>query len=327
MSVSEELGARVLTLVVENLDYFRPRPPHLAWAMMQYELVCRADAKRQNPVDAVLDVKHKLLSSDGHLLYDAWCASVIELGSGDTNPNLPLESQPNKTFDEWVGCLRNPQYRFRDLYPDDFSVRNELFCGTNHEWNADGFIIEHGPSGIDSVIFAGYSRCEEDVDPILRERILDITADPRIASRVQAMRQGDSEIADRIYAGWSWAEARNPAIRSDKESDAAFRQSTVRLLASLQSSEFRDPNREWLIKDLRQQLEPDVVSTPQLPPAYSDLFPSSNLVTMPSHAHPSYVTVGIEIAQVILADTRTSAESKRHAQAFLDARSSRQGQK
>src|SRR5690606_27702379 len=48
----------------------------------------------------------------------------------------------NKTMDEWVDVLTDPQYQYSSLYPLRKSVLNNLLCtiGTGYSINKDGFI-------------------------------------------------------------------------------------------------------------------------------------------------------------------------------------------
>ena len=102
-----------------------------------------------------------------NLIYDAWGMHVHNMEEqkegADFNEfeNLILNGKPiskfekklrkpNKTFDEWVNVLTNPEYRYSSLYPDRKSVLNHLLCviGNGYGISKDGFIISEA-SGAD----------------------------------------------------------------------------------------------------------------------------------------------------------------------------------
>ena len=51
-------------------------------------------------------------------------------------------SKPDKTFDDWVDCLNNKEFKYHILYPNRKSVANNLLCttGTDYEYK-NGYII------------------------------------------------------------------------------------------------------------------------------------------------------------------------------------------
>ncbi|MBI4257470.1 MAG: hypothetical protein HY619_00810 [Thaumarchaeota archaeon] len=91
-----QLRDEIITTVVHDFDYYRAHPQHLAWAMMNFELVHRVgrimfDDCHDNPKDGVMDAQLPT-ESDANLLYDAWAVTVSNYDEfPDTNPQLPLE--------------------------------------------------------------------------------------------------------------------------------------------------------------------------------------------------------------------------------------------
>jgi hypothetical protein len=78
-------------------------------------------------------------------------------------------------MDEWISYKRDPNYEYAGLYPSNDSVINQVLAvgGTGYGWNEDGFISKFSMSGIDSVVFAGYTRARIRGD--LRSAILKLS--------------------------------------------------------------------------------------------------------------------------------------------------------
>jgi hypothetical protein len=89
-------------------------------------------------------------------IYDAWGMHVDNgYGSGwvefmeimtNKHSTNSLESKllkSNKTFDEWVEILTDPEYKYSSIFPDRMSVANHLLCviGTGYGFRK-GFVIE-----------------------------------------------------------------------------------------------------------------------------------------------------------------------------------------
>jgi hypothetical protein len=95
-------------------------------------------------------------------IYDAWGMHVSNgygpgweefhqiMTSGKPLSELELkELKPNKTFDEWVEILTDPNYMYSSLYPDRRSVANHLLCVIGNGYGfKNGFIIKEA-SGAD----------------------------------------------------------------------------------------------------------------------------------------------------------------------------------
>ena len=65
-----------------------------------------------------------------------------------------LFSKKDKTLLEWIDLLMHPSYRFRSLYPDQFSVKDNLLCaiGTEYKWDTNGFIINDEHTDINQYV-------------------------------------------------------------------------------------------------------------------------------------------------------------------------------
>lgn len=188
---AEKLTDRILEVVINDWDYFKARPKHLAWAMMNFSLVHYAgrmiDSCSENPKYLVLNAGEKLSEEDSNLLYGAWGVTVSnQRAFPDTNPKLPLESKSNKTLDEWIELCTDRNYEFCSIFPDAHSVESHLMCcyGTGMGWNKEGFITYTGPSDVDESMFANYTRAEDEIRPDLKEQILKIRSNPLIIHHI-----------------------------------------------------------------------------------------------------------------------------------------------
>jgi hypothetical protein len=189
----DHLRDRILGLVTDNFNYFREQPKELAWAMMNLSLVSHDLKYILIEAGEALDKKRKQPNKwgykDSDLLYDAWRVTISnDAEFPDTDPALPLDSKPNKTLEEWVKLFTDRRYEYNDLFPNAFSVEDYLLCtiGTGYDWNSDGFIAKTGPSEVDEIIYAGYTRAEKEIRGDIRKEILRIRRNPLIAKHVRA---------------------------------------------------------------------------------------------------------------------------------------------
>jgi hypothetical protein len=95
-------------------------------------------------------------------IYDAWGMHVSNgygpgweefhqiMTSGKPLSEIELKLlKPNKTFDEWVEVLTDPNYRYSSIYPDRRSVANHLLCVIGNGYGfKNGFVINEA-SGAD----------------------------------------------------------------------------------------------------------------------------------------------------------------------------------
>lgn len=309
----EELRDNLLEIVVENFDYFRKNPSHLAWAMMNYEhlskvsyIVLKDEAK--TPKEGVEGLEKKLSKDDFALLTDAYSAVLPDPHFSDANIMLPLDSKPNKTFNEWVELLTDEKYRYSDLYPTKKHVKNNLLCviGTGYDWNKEGFITELGPMGTDMVIFAGYLGAEEKVAKEVRDKIVSIRRHPDINLNNLVERWFQAEIAlSYVDNGWHRASEARRIVNELNEKCAELSEEVGKKLKTEIARTFFEMEQKNAFRERKIR-------------TYYPLCEYSNLVTMPDNAHQSYVNAGIEVAKEILANKKEPYESREYARAFLD---------
>jgi hypothetical protein len=167
--------------VAKNMDYFREHPVHLAWVMMHYNAIW--DNGRiykqcdDNPKYPIIDLKTKfnLSEEDAGLIYDAWCATMSDMGGNfhDVGLHFDLLLKKHKTYDDWVAIKSNPQNEYSSLWPDQESIDRNLFLtgGCGMSWTPDGYIDYVGPSDVTASSFHGFSRAAPDVRSDIREKI------------------------------------------------------------------------------------------------------------------------------------------------------------
>lgn len=325
----EKIRDNIVDIIVENFDYFKKNPKHMAWAMMNFEIIQRVGRLKfnscyDNPKYVVLDASEKLSKKDGDVLYDAWGVTVSNdfYEFPDTNPNSYLENKKNKILDEWIQLLTNKAYRYHKLYQNEWRVKDNLLCtiGTGDSWNSEGYIAPTGPSGIDETIYAGYSRCEKEIDEKIKTKILKQTFNPEIGKEVQKYLKKVNRNMKSIYTTGESLER----IRWKKELDKKLGEMDKKLINEFKESKKKIKSKKTiksidkLIEDIQNKkdnaIEPFVIEKNK---THYPLSEYSNLVRMPKNAHESYVKAGIEIAKEILANPEEEKYSKKYARAFL----------
>lgn len=322
----EQLRNKVLDVVLENFDYFKENPRHLAWAMMNYELIHRVGRVNfhecdDNPKDLVIEYGEKLKNkNDSNLMYDAWGVTVSNFihEFEDTSPEIPLESKINKTLDEWVEVCMDKRFRFNEICPDRFSVEDHILCvsGNGYGWNKDGFACEDGPCGTDEDIFAGYTRAEKEVREDIRNNILELRDNLKIKEYTQALFKKAMENEKRIYNGEEWLDVmrgQNPL----KESNKKLQKTLNKLLEGGHSVLPQDLKKDLQryvdgLDDKRKELKREEERS------YYPIDEYSLMVTMPANVHPSYIEAGKRIAKEILEDPEQEKRSKTLARKFLE---------
>lgn len=125
------------------------------------------------------EISEKLFYNNQHqedVVYDSYCSicdfdrernTIITSESWqklkNKNPEKlsnfqKLKNKKNKTWNEWVVMLTDDNFRYKSVYPDEWSVRNHLLCciGNGYNWNKDGFICENMPNGTDKSDYQGW---------------------------------------------------------------------------------------------------------------------------------------------------------------------------
>lgn len=308
---------RLTAYVVKNFDYFREHPVHLAWAMMNYQLIHRigrryVDEYSANPKYLLIEQESVLSPDDANLLYDAWGITVSNYDLfPDSNPNLPLDAKQDKTLDEWVEVLTNPLYTFNDLYRNRWRVIDRILCvnGSGMIWNKDGFVCRSGPSDVDESIYYGYTRCEKDIDPEIYANVMKyrqmLVVNPKVGKKLEKYLALCLDNAKRIDAGEDYFEVLNPKLeKALKVVDPEF-----------------EAKMDALEAEREARLDKEI-----------HVYPISKgyclLDKMPNNAHPSYIKAGLEICEVILNGTAIFAGDwnlpeyrkgpEEVAQAFMD---------
>ena len=319
----ERLRNKVLETALQHVDDLRDHPQHLAWVMMHYQMMHRLSRVRgehsDNPkVPIIAAGDTRLTEADANLLYDAWGVTVSnEDEFPDTNPNCPIEAKPNKTLDEWVAVKTHPLFRYRSLYPHAQAVKVSLLCviGTGKGWNADGFVTDLGPCGTDEVLFAGYTRAEEEIREDIRSKILRVRENPLVKDEAGEYLRKVRGFAQRIYAGEDDLEVFHPEKRKERKE----RERKLKAMGEYFAAREGDltPDESAILSGLTYFNKKVNTPTPESQWPLYPLSSYSNLVTMPAHAHPSYVQAGKELAAAYLADSTTGAESQKFAKLFL----------
>lgn len=192
----DNLRNSILKLVKGNFDYFRDRPKHLAWAMMNFRLIDYVGRKfwsnSNNQEDLVLKAAKSLKKpEDSWLMYSAWDVSkhIYNKDFFDVNPNLPLEAKKNKTVEEWIALETDKRYRYQDLTPDARAVENELLCrggpGNGYKWTKSGSIVNiYFLDGL-AHLYGGFTRVQGKIRPDIKDKILGIRSNALIAKDVK----------------------------------------------------------------------------------------------------------------------------------------------
>jgi hypothetical protein len=123
-------------------------------------------------------------------IYDAWGMhvsndygpgweefhQVMTLGKSLSELELK-ELKPNKTFDEWVEILTDPNYGYSHMYPDRRSVADHLLCVIGNGYGfKNGFIIEEaGGADQDSTDYGDWhnAKFRDDIQLIVDTIIAD----------------------------------------------------------------------------------------------------------------------------------------------------------
>jgi hypothetical protein len=175
-------SSKLIIYIVDQLDYFRSHPKHLAWAMMNFEILRRAEI--MNGIQSQ-NLIHEILcgmeddDTDKALLKAAWdiCSVSNYIEFKDTNPNIPIEDKPNKTLDDWISVFTNKHHRDSDSLTTIQEIINFILCTTGNglKWNTNGYLAEMINS-VDKIIFAGYTRItniKKDIQDTI-EKIMDV---------------------------------------------------------------------------------------------------------------------------------------------------------
>jgi hypothetical protein len=164
-----------------------------------------------------------------------------------------------------------------------------LLCvnGTGMGWNPDGYICDLGPSGIDDDTFNGYTRCEDDVDPEIRNDILayrkEMAEHPKVGHKIHLLQASYTDNARRINNGENYFDV------LDKRESRSERWKGI---------------KPEIIAECEAEIEAERKASEDRRRARPMIYPMSegyaNLLSMPDNAHESYIRVGKELCELIL---------------------------
>jgi len=300
----KKLEQTLLDTIVDNFSHFRQHPDHLAWVVMNYGLIEDVGGREPFVVIDTSEVSpqqrtYERLGSrqDGNILSAAF--DLIDTGFDrfpDSNPNIPLQLKPNKTFDDWVELITGSGDFDYFTHPRD-QVLSDLL-GVNHSthyrWNDEGYLMRVGRSGVEYRIFLGYTRVENEVPEQIRERVLKVRDHPEIKASTLPLQRRYERQRQQIYSGETWTEVFVPDW---VEHNTLLREAQA-LLAKHGATWPRGGPRK----------ENKIIFT---------LHSDSNLVIAPINAHPSYLGAGREISDRILSDGSSTPDSLRLSRQFL----------
>ena len=247
------------------------------------------------------------------LVYDAWGMHV----SNDPNhltfeeiKNLILNGKelsdfekrlrtPNKTFDEWVAVLTDPQYQYSQLYPDRRSVADHLLCTIG---NGYGYSKETG------MVFVEASGADQDQDiygewenakfsPEIFAMVEKVLSTPElklaIDAELEAVKQWEEERRKKDREEqMSWYKMLLPLI-NEKRKEAGKPEVTI-----------DDPLLDEIKKKYVNELLKGNIAKRSEKTIY-EYYPISNysIITMfNKNTHPSYIKAGLEICEDIIAN-------------------------
>lgn len=181
---------KIISIVQKNIDYLINHPKHLAWCLMNYQLMHDAvrmkyDIYTDNPKYIFLDKENwpSLSGEQLDLLYDAWAVSVSSFISEDTI----VADFPNDhmTLYDWENYLSSENYMYCDSYKNKYRVSDALLCsiGSEYGWNENGFIVKKGiHDNVNVCIFYGYSQAEHEIPVKIKNAIKKVCSHKKIES-------------------------------------------------------------------------------------------------------------------------------------------------
>ncbi len=176
MSVKEKceiLRNGVLEVIVDNFDYFRENKSHLAWALMNFDLIHRAsrlvyDACQDNANDLYSKLAEKLSEEDRYLFSDAWDITQMDSEGGNYRDFDPKQPVSQALLDS-IASMRKKFPEKKDIYPTEAEIIKK---------------VSFMNYGTPKAELAGYTIAEEHVNPDIKEKILALTTDSLIADGI-----------------------------------------------------------------------------------------------------------------------------------------------
>jgi len=214
-------------------------------------------------------------------IYDAW-GMHVDNGYGPGweefhqimiigEPLSEMETKllkPNKTFDEWVEVLTDPEYKYSSMYPDRRSVANHLLCviGNGYGFKNGFIIIEAGGADQDQTDYGDWKNAKfrDDIQAIVDS----IVSDPEVELVLQHISKKKAEHETKELAR---------EIKTLGMSFMDFKNSKAYKL--LLKGDDEESNKPY---------------------EYYPICNYSKISMIDENSHPSYIAAGIEICEHII---------------------------
>lgn len=241
-------------------------------------------------------------------IYDAWGMHV----SNEFGPNWdefstivlhgrPLSKleqkllKPQKTFDDWVDNLTDPEYQYSMLYPNRRAVANNLLCtiGTGYGYK-DGFIMyEASGADQDSTDYGDWinAKFREDIQELVNQ----IMVDPEVELVIRTTEELKKKQKE----------------KKEKEKKEE-RERLMRLLTKDMSSGEKE-RFENKLGDLFNDDEDITSMFKEEEEKYYPYYPICNysiITKLDKDSHPSYINAAIEICEDILQHKEEEEEKR-----------------
>lgn len=197
-----------------------------------------------------------------------WEEFIQIMTIGTTLSDLDVKMlKSNKTFDEWVEILTNPEYRYSSIYPDRRSVADHLLCAIGNGYGfKNGFIIiEASVADQDTTDYSDWKNAKFRED--IQEVVDSIATDPEVETVLRHVDVKKAEyeaknLADEIKC---WGMSYKDVQKTDK----------FKLLISSGKGEKFE---------------------------YYPICEFSKITMINHSSHPSYIAEGVEICEYIIAN-------------------------
>lgn len=288
---ADSIMKRLVKIAFDNIDYFRAHPTHLGWVMANFELLSRKCD--YNPKYYILDFEAP--REDIDFVYSAWSISVgnsVQCADPIHQPHL----KKHMSVDDIVKTKLDPKYRYRSIYASRSSVINCLFMtvGTGIGWH-EGYLTEIETGGQPSWLFVGYTICENEIEPAIKDKIKDLISSNKELNdylqeewgKIHSFNQADAETQRRI-------EYKHLFGDRDSEMELMLREALPE--DAIEKTLERIKERSSKIAAAQLQI---VAEDPEVPD-YSELSRDySNICLIPDNAEDSFVIEARKILKQI----------------------------
>lgn len=240
-------------------------------------------------------------------IYDAWGMHVLN----DFGPHWdefstivlhgkPLSNieqkmlKPQKTFDEWVEILTDPDYRYSSLYQNRRSVANNLLCTIGNGYGfKDGFVMyEASGADQDSTDYGDWmnAKFREDIQLIVDK----IMVDPEVEKVIRATEEADKKHKAEQLA----KEIKSFGMPFDDY---------------IKSDGYKDVNRKFA--ELRGEV---YIEEEEKYNAYYPICNYSIITMIEKDSHPSYIKAAVEVCEDILAHKEIENKERKGNVSFAE---------